>query len=96
MKLKQTAKGPQVPMEERLYVFVEVEGSRNPFYFSKTWTFGKCLDFVLETLGLRNENNKMTGKKNVICFGEETLEFHETVGESSLKQGDQLNVRFID
>ena len=103
MKLKQKAKGPQVPMEERLYLFVENEttGIQEPFYYSKTWTFGKCLDFTLETLGIRNVNNKTSGKKMSLCLLDgQTIAFdltvQEVVNKGSLSEGDKIILKNVD
>ncbi|RWS18499.1 AN1-type zinc finger protein 1-like protein, partial [Leptotrombidium deliense] len=47
MKLKQTAKGvASLPVEERVYFNVTFEENTKPFYLSKEWTIGKCVDWL--------------------------------------------------
>lgn len=101
MKLKQKAKGPAIPIEERLYLFVEndEDKDRHPFYFSKTWTLGKCLDFTLESIGVRNCNRN--GVKNALSLsGGDILPFDVTVqqvvDEGKLLPGDCLVLKSVE
>ena len=60
MKLKQKAKGPSIPLEERVHFYVTSTESEltGAFYFSRAWTVGRCVDFSAELLKIKNENNK--------------------------------------
>lgn len=83
MKLKQTAKGPSgVPMENRLHVFVQIDGDDNggnkryPFYLSKLWPLGKGLDFLVKELKLSSTN------WIILLNGEQTpLDLSTTISE---------------
>ena len=98
MQLKQKARGPPVPAEERLHLFILIEstGKKEPFYFSQTWTVGRCVDFVASELKISNSNNRTNGsriflsaQKSDVAF-DYSLYLHEAVQQSLIAAGDTL------
>lgn len=102
MKLKQKAKGPSIPLEERIYFYVtstetEVTGA---FYFSRTWTIGRCVDFSAEILKIKNENNKVDRPMLVLVSpSDEILELDVTLdsllSSKSVQEADALKLARI-
>jgi hypothetical protein len=47
MKLKQNADGPPgLPDEARFYCFILLGTEKKPFYLSKKWPVGRCIEFI--------------------------------------------------
>lgn len=98
MQLKQKARGPPIPFEERVHVFIVVEstGKKEPFYFSQTWTLGRCVDFVTSELKISNSNNRTNGSRVFLSAhgSEGGLEYsqfvREAVQQSLIADGDTL------
>lgn len=98
MQLKQKARGPPVPEEERVHVFVLIEstGKKEPFYFSQTWTLGRCVDFVTTELKINNSNNRMNGSRVFLTSDaspvgfDYSLSVEQAVQQSLITCGDTL------
>lgn len=110
MKLKQQAKGVgQIPATERLYFKFLVkpndndDGKEDAFYFSKEWSFGRCVDWLADHLKLINQNNLSSAPKLVICSTDDeslkqfdlSLKLKEAVELGNLHDGDNLLLKYI-
>ena len=92
MQLKQKAIGPAVPFEERIHLFVmhPVIGKKEPFYFSKTWTMGRCCDFAVDRLNLPHNFRLCAIREEVELPIESSLFVHEVLSQSLIEEGDTL------
>lgn len=68
MKMKMKATGEKgIPEPEKVYMLIylpkELSLAAKPMYFSKTWSFGRCIDFVASSVQMKNENNTGSEKK---------------------------------
>lgn len=103
--LKRTAKGDaKIAPDKRIYVHMEAvaagEGHVSPrvpradAYFSSEWSVGKVLDSAAAMLGIRNENNRGGGEKEMLRVfhveGGRLLEFGEKFGAGRVKDGETL------
>lgn len=69
--LKKTAKGDEkVPMEKRLYLYVEAEANttssklpKGEFWYNKDWSIGRMLDAAARHLQVENLNNRVEGEE---------------------------------
>lgn len=92
--LKRTAKGDdKVPMDKRLYLYVEAEAStttsklpKGEFYYSRDWSVGRMLDAAAKGLQVQNVNNRAeTEEDRLRIFHVEAgrlLEFAEKLGDA--------------
>jgi len=91
--LKKTAKGDEkVPMERRVYLYVEAEANttssklpKGDFWYSKDWSVGRVLDAAAKSLQIQNLNNSGKGEEERLRI------FHVEQGrllEYSEKSGD--------
>jgi len=101
MKLKQKARGPAIPAEERVYLFIKQDDKEEPLYFSRTWTIGKCVDFACSSLAIRNDSHKigagrwifrMTSQEDIIDFSK-TLS--ELITSEEVHGGDVLLLELV-
>lgn len=100
-ELKKTAKGDEkLPMEKRVYLFVEAEAatttskfSKGQFFFSKDWAVGRVLDEAARKLQIENVNNQNDDERQRLRVfhveGGRLLEFSEKVG-ASLVSGNTI------
>jgi hypothetical protein len=103
MQLKQKARGPAVPAEERLHVFVMIQstGKKEPFYFSQTWTMGRCVDFVTSHLQISNSNNRVNGSRIFLTTSNSettfdySLTLRDAMSQSLIADGDTLVLKTI-
>ena len=91
--LKRNAKGDaKVPMEKRVYVYVEAEAKtteskfpRGEFWYSKEWSVGRVLDEAAKGLQVVNVNNRGGGEEERLRVfhveGGRVLAFGEKLGE---------------
>ncbi|KAH6685959.1 AN1-like zinc finger protein [Plectosphaerella plurivora] len=99
--LKKTAKGDdKLPVEKRVYVYVEAEAEtakakfpKGEFFFSKDWVVGRVLDDAAKRLQVENVNNRSSDEMDKLRVfhveGGRLLEFNEKVG-SSLVSGNTV------
>lgn len=92
--LKKTAKGDdKLPVEKRVYVYVEAEAAtttakfpRGEFFYSKDWVIGRVLDAAAKSLQVENVNNQSADERDKLRVfhveGGRLLEFSEKVGTS--------------
>lgn len=70
MKLKQKAKGPDVPIDERVYFYVQnctVDNvTSHEFYLCKRWTIGRCVAYLADSLKIKNYNDRPDQAKLVL------------------------------
>jgi predicted nucleic acid binding AN1-type Zn finger protein len=90
--LKKTAKGDaKVPVEKRVYLYVEAEAEtakakypKGEFFFSQDWVVGRVLDAAAKSLQVQNINNQSSDERNKLRVfhveGGRLLEFNEKVG----------------
>jgi AN1-type zinc finger protein 1 len=100
-ELKKSAKGDdKVPVEKRVYLYVEAEAAtttakfpKGQFFYSKEWVVGRLLDAAAKSLQVQNVNNQgMDEKDKLRVFhveGGRLLEFNEKVG-SALVSGNTV------
>ncbi|KAK9458388.1 hypothetical protein V1511DRAFT_520123 [Dipodascopsis uninucleata] len=103
--LKQRAKGDtQVPVANRLYVFVESEYARTlangvklgreKMFFGKDWPIGKVLDKAAIQLQISNLNSSRNDDKDRLRIyhvqGGRILEFSQRLNTCKVKDGDTL------
>jgi len=89
--LKKTAKGDEkVPLEKRVYLYVEAEAStttsklpKGEFWYSKEWSVGRMLDAAAKGLQVQNNNNRGGGE-------EERLRVFHVEGGRLLEFGEKL------
>ena len=91
--LKKTAKGdPKVPIEKRIYLYVEAEANtttsklpKGEFWYNKDWSVGRLLDAAARNLQVENVNNHGGGEEEMLrVFHVEAgrlLEFGEKAGD---------------
>ncbi|TDZ18055.1 AN1-type zinc finger protein 1 [Colletotrichum orbiculare MAFF 240422] len=92
--LKKTAKGDdKLPVEKRVYLYVEAEAEtakakfpKGEFFFSKDWVVGRVLDEAAKRLQVENVNNRSSDERDKLRVfhveGGRLLEFNEKVGTS--------------
>lgn len=89
MKLKQKAKGPDVPIDERVYFYVQ-NCTANPgnvaheFYLCKRWSIGRCVSYLADSLRIKNYNDKPDQAKLVLKVNadeDEHLRFESSLEE---------------
>ncbi|KAL2760096.1 hypothetical protein ACRALDRAFT_2095763 [Sodiomyces alcalophilus JCM 7366] len=90
--LKKTAKGDdKLPIEKRVYLYVEAEAEtakakfpKGEFFFSKDWVVGRMLDEAAKRLQVDNINNRSSEERDKLRVfhveGGRLLEFNEKVG----------------
>lgn len=72
MKLKQKARGPDVPMDERVYFYIQnctnqaTAAAANEFYLCKRWSVGRCVSYLADSLRIKNNNDKPGQAKLVL------------------------------
>ena len=91
--LKKSAKGDaKVPVEKRIYLYVEAEANttssklpKGECFFNKEWSVGRMLDAAAKALQVENVNNRGGGEEERLrVFHVEMgklLEFGEKVGD---------------
>jgi hypothetical protein len=99
--LKKTAKGDdKLPVDKRIYLYVEVEAEtttakfpKGEFFYSKDWVVGRILDAATRSLQVQNINNQSANEKDKLRVfhveGGRLLEFNEKAG-ASLQSGNTL------
>ncbi|KAI1502420.1 AN1-type zinc finger protein [Biscogniauxia marginata] len=99
--LKKTAKGDaKLPVEKRVYVYVEAEAEtttaknyKGEFFYSKDWVVGRVLDAAAKSLQVENVNNQSSDERDKLRVfhveGGRVLEFNEKVG-SALVSGNTI------
>ncbi|ROT42900.1 AN1-like zinc finger protein [Sodiomyces alkalinus F11] len=99
--LKKTAKGDdKLPIEKRVYVYVEAEAEtakakfpKGEFFFSKDWVIGRVLDEAAKRLQVENINNRSSEERDKLRVfhveGGRLLEFNEKVG-TALVSGNTI------
>jgi hypothetical protein len=99
--LKKTAKGDdKLPVEKRVYVYVEAEAAtttakfpKGAFFYSQDWVIGRVLDAAAKSLQVENVNNQgMDERDKLRVFhveGGRLLEFSDKVG-SALVSGNTI------
>jgi len=100
-KLKKTAKGDaKVPLEKRVYLFVEAEADtakakfpKGEFFYSQDWVIGRVLDAAAKSLQVQNVNNQSASEQDKLRVfhveGGRVLEYNEKVG-SALQSGNTV------
>lgn len=90
--LKKTAKGDaKLPVEKRVYIYVEAEAEtakakfqKGEFFYSKDWVVGRVLDAAARSLVVQNINNQSSDEKDKLRVfhveGGRILDFGEKVG----------------
>ncbi|XP_074243054.1 AN1-type zinc finger protein 1 isoform X4 [Saimiri boliviensis] len=73
MKLKMHADGDKsLPQTERIYFQVFLpKGSKEkskPMFFCHRWSIGKAIDFAASLASLKNDNNKLTAKRQALAM----------------------------
>ncbi|KAI9729747.1 MAG: hypothetical protein M1834_006698 [Cirrosporium novae-zelandiae] len=93
VQLKKTAKGDNsIPVDKRIYLFVEAEAAttsskfpKGECFFNKQWSIGRVLDAAAKQLQVQNVNNRGGGEEERLrVFHVEAgrlLEFSEKSGE---------------
>ena len=70
MKLKQKARGPDVPVSERIYFYIQdctrPNETAHEFYLSVRWSIGRCVSYVADSLKIKNNNDKPGQAKLVL------------------------------
>ena len=97
MKMKNKSSGPRsVPPEERQFINVTRETSKEPCYyhFSKTWSVGRCIDHVADHLKMRNNNDKVGCDMLVMCYGQEVLPMPEMLAKFT-ESGDTVVLKYV-
>jgi predicted nucleic acid binding AN1-type Zn finger protein len=99
--LKKTAKGDEkLPVEKRVYLYVEAEAAsttakfpKGEFFYSKDWVIGRVLDAAARSLQVQNVNNQSSDESDKLRVfhveGGRLLEFGEKVG-SALVSGNSI------
>jgi len=99
--LKITAKGDaKIPMEKRIYLFVEASGKTTTakfptgkFFYDMDWSIGRMLDAAAKALQVQNVNNRVPGEDEKLRVyhveGGEMLDFSSKVGDA-LKTGHTI------
>lgn len=99
--LKKTAKGDaKLPVEKRVYIYVEAEAEtakakfpKGEFFYSKDWVVGRVLDAAARSLVVQNVNNQSSDEKDKLRVfhveGGRVLDFSEKVG-SVLQSGNTV------
>lgn len=99
--LKKTAKGDaKVPMEKRVYLYVEAEAEtakakfpKGEFFFSRDWVVGRVLDAAAKGLQVQNVNNQSADERDKLRVfhveGGRLLEYNEKVG-TALQSGNTV------
>lgn len=99
--LKKTAKGDgKVPLEKRVYVYVEAEAEtakakfpKGEFFYSKEWVVGRVLDAAARSLQVQNINNQSSDERDKLRVfhveGGRVLEYNEKVG-TALQSGNTV------
>lgn len=107
MKLKQKATGMQsIPATERIYFNVDVQvtptaAQVKPFYFSKEWSFGRCVDYITTEMKLTNKNNVVGGPKLVLIAESDAQQYdlsmslRKAVESELLADGASLQLKLI-
>ncbi|KAF4126493.1 xeroderma pigmentosum group C-complementing protein [Geosmithia morbida] len=90
--LKKTAKGDaKVPVEKRVYLYVEAEAEtakakfpKGEFFYSKDWVVGRVLDAAAKDLQVQNINNQSSDERDKLRVfhveGGRLLDYSEKVG----------------
>lgn len=107
MKLKQKAKGPGIPIDERIYFYIQNntnnQNSIHEYYLCKKWTIGRCVSFLADELKIKNNNDKLDAEKLILKLTDNAeeksiLEFERTLEEYTLKelcnQGQKLIITY--
>ena len=99
--LKKSAKGDaKIPVEKRVYIYVEAEAEtakakfpKGEFFYNKEWVVGRVLDAAARSLQVQNINNQSSDEKDKLrVFHVEAgrlLEYSEKVG-SVLQSGNTV------
>lgn len=99
--LKKTAKGDdKLPVEKRIYLYVEAEAEtakakfpKGEFFYSKDWVIGRVLDAAARSLQVQNINNQSADEKDKLRVfhveGGRLLDFSEKAG-ASLQSGNSI------
>ncbi|XP_018496973.1 phosphatidylinositol 4,5-bisphosphate 3-kinase catalytic subunit alpha isoform [Galendromus occidentalis] len=98
MKLKLKAKGDKgLPVGERFHLEVRTpDGQEKPFFFSKLWSIGRCVDFVCDLEKIANHNNRADAKKLLFQLENEesTLEMkcilQDLIEQNKLQEADRI------
>lgn len=100
-KLKKSAKGDEkLPVEKRIYVYVEAEAEtakakfpKGEFYYSKDWVVGRILDAAAKSLQVQNLNNQSADEQDKLRVfhveGGRVLEYSEKLG-ATVQSGNTL------
>ncbi|KAI1287478.1 AN1-type zinc finger protein 1 [Halotydeus destructor] len=105
MKLKQKAVGmSSIPATERLYFNVsvkELNDVEQPFFFSKEWSFGRCVDYLSTHLKIANRNNVKEAPKLVLCRIADGLQYDlsdklkTALAQDNIADGDSLSFTHV-
>jgi AN1-type zinc finger protein 1 len=99
--LKKTAKGDdKLPVEKRVYVYVEAEAEtttakfpKGAFFYSKDWVIGRVLDAAAKGLQVQNVNNQSSDERDKLRVfhveGGRILEYNEKVS-AALVSGNTI------
>ncbi|OQR79078.1 AN1-type zinc finger protein-like [Tropilaelaps mercedesae] len=110
MKLKMKAFGDKgLPPEERVHFEIKLlDGSQKPFFFSKVWTIGRCLDFICCIEGILNNNNRANAKRLLLLRADQTAEgsapspldttlsLNDLMKNQSVQEADMLILAYQD
>lgn len=100
-KLKKSARGDEkLPVEKRIYVYVEAEAEtakakfpKGEFYYSKDWVVGRILDAAAKSLQVQNLNNQSADEQDKLRVfhveGGRVLEYSEKLG-ATVQSGNTL------
>ncbi|XP_022662101.1 AN1-type zinc finger protein 1-like [Varroa jacobsoni] len=108
MKLKMKARGDKgLPEHERVYLEIRLpDGQQKPYFFSKLWTVGRCMDYVCDNEGIPNDNNRVNAKRLFLQSMERSVEggFSRSLDLSSsmesllkkdiIREADELNLTY--
>lgn len=99
--LKKTAKGDaKLPVEKRVYIYVEAEAEtakakfpKGEFFYSSDWVVGRVLDAAARSLQVQNINNQSSDERDKLRVfhveGGRLLSFNEKVG-TALQSGNTV------
>lgn len=99
--LKKSAKGDaKVPVEKRVYLYVEAEAEtakakfpKGEFFYSKDWVVGRLLDAAARSLQVQNINNQSSDERDKLRLfhveGGRLLDYSEKIG-AALQSGNTV------
>lgn len=104
MKLKQSAVGlSSIPQSERIYFTLHISSntSSHGIFLSSQWSIGKCVDFVADKFGVKNNNNKNNMPKLMLSNEDEQLlpfeaKINELITQNLVENGQKLTLKYVD